>query len=96
MWGLQKNDLMKIMNKLLLPLLVIFFFVGCEKESLVVSDIRETFYENGQLEVRGNYVDGKEDGLWEWFYENGQLKTFINFVDGKRNGLNEDFYEDGR
>ena len=41
----------------------------------------EGFYENGQLEYRGNYIDGEPDGLWEWFYEDGRLietKTYRN------------------
>ena len=31
------------------------------------------YYENGQLELKRNYKDGKIDGLEEWYYENGQL-----------------------
>ena len=29
------------------------------------------YYDNGQLKTRGNYVDGKSDGLWKSFDEVG-------------------------
>ena len=32
-----------------------------------------SYHENGQLELRGNYKNGKQDGLEEWFDENGLL-----------------------
>jgi Uncharacterized protein conserved in bacteria len=37
-----------------------------------------SYYQNGQLEFRKNYKDGKVDGLEEWFYENGQLSSQVN------------------
>ena len=55
----------------------------------------ETFYENGQLQVRTNFIDGERDGLWEIFYENGQLVKRGNLKDGKQDGLQEYFDEDG-
>jgi len=33
----------------------------------------EGFYENGQLERRGNYKEGEQDGVWEYFDEDGKL-----------------------
>jgi antitoxin component YwqK of YwqJK toxin-antitoxin module len=46
------------------------------------------YHENGQLEVKGNYKDGLEDGLSENYYENGQLKLTGNYKDGKEIPLN--------
>jgi antitoxin component YwqK of YwqJK toxin-antitoxin module len=54
------------------------------------------FYENGRLESRRNYKDGKMDGLQEEFYENGQLHYRENYKDGKREGLYEEFYRRGQ
>ena len=31
------------------------------------------YYENGQLEMKGDLEDGKEEGVWEFFNENGQI-----------------------
>ena len=53
-------------------------------------------YENGQLEEKGNYKDGKPDGLFETYYENGQLTFKGNFKDGEKDGLFEEYYENGQ
>ena len=54
------------------------------------------WYENGQLEQQGNYVNDKEDGLWRFWYENGQLKRQGNFVNGNAEGLWRFWYENGQ
>ena len=57
-----------------------------------------SYFENGQLEIKGNYKDGKRDGLWEGFHDNGQLKNRENYKDGKPtslNGLREYFDRNG-
>ena len=41
------------------------------------------YHENGQLECKGNYKDGKRDGLWEWYHDNGRLESKRNYKDGK-------------
>lgn len=44
------------------------------------------YYDNGQLEKKGNYVHGTEKGDWEYYHINGQLKekgSFINYGKGK-------------
>mgnify|MGYP005685278997 CR=1 FL=1 len=52
-------------------------------------------YTNGQLESKGNYVDGKAQLLWESYHENGQLSSKSNYKDGKEHGLQESFNKDG-
>ena len=54
----------------------------------------ENYYENGQLESRGEYVNG--NGVRETYRRNGQLWRRDEFVDGKRNGLFENYYENGQ
>ena len=41
-------------------------------------------YENGQLEIKVTYKDGKRDGPWEYYYDNGQLDRKILFKNGKQ------------
>ena len=53
----------------------------------------EDFHDNGQLAMRGNFKDGKQDGLWMQFWNNGELQMKANFKDGK--GLAEFFDEEG-
>ena len=55
-----------------------------------------SYYENGRLEEKANYKDGKEDGLWEYYFENGQLQGKGNYKDGKEDGLCEYYFENGQ
>ena len=41
----------------------------------------EKFYENGQLEQRGNYKNGKMDGLREYFDKDGNLTGAKEYKD---------------
>jgi len=61
-----------------------------------VNGIEKSFDENGQLRVRANYIDGKQDGLFESFHENGQLSERLNYKDDERDGLYESFDENGQ
>ena len=54
------------------------------------------YHDNGQLEMRGNYKDGKDDGLWESYYESGQLEMRGNYKDGEPDGLREFHYDNGQ
>ena len=37
----------------------------------------------GQLQIRENYIDGVQDGLYEEFWSNGQLHIRGNYRDGE-------------
>ena len=56
----------------------------------------EKFYENGQLEQRGNLKNKEPDGLWEWFHKNGQLELRRTYNNGEIDGLWEGYYENGQ
>ena len=43
----------------------------------------EIFYDNGQLTYRGNHIDGKQDGLWEYFDEDGNLIETVTYRNGE-------------
>ena len=75
------------------------------KKETIKDGLVETFYENGQLESKSNYKDGKPDGLWEVFYFisnnnpfvlHGLIKTRKNYNNGKQDGLSEWFVENGQ
>ena len=66
-----------------------FLLSSCSQES-------ETFHENGQLETRGNYKEGKEDGLFESYHPNGQLRQRTTIKDGESHGLFESYHENGQ
>ena len=54
------------------------------------------YYENGQLKIRENFKDGKEEGLSEYFHENGELEFRGNVKEGKEDGLWESYHENGQ
>lgn len=49
-----------------------------------------------QIEDKGNYIDGKKEGLWEEYHQNGQLKAKGVYEEGKKNGTWEVFNEQGK
>ena len=56
----------------------------CERWGLTCPSA--TYHENGQLEDKGNYKDGKRDGLWVSYHDNGQLWYERTYKDGKTDG----------
>lgn len=78
------------------------FANGIIKESdileleILARGIGKCYNNNGQLNTRINYKNGKYHGLYERWYENGQLRGRINYENGKGHGLCEEWYEDGQ
>ena len=54
------------------------------------------YYENGNLEMEGNYLNGVRSGTFYEYHESGTRLRIINYKDGKRDGTVEVFDEDGR
>jgi len=48
--------------------------------------IYKSYYENGQLKVEVNYIDGLRHGIFKSYHDNGQLCEEVNYIDDKRNG----------
>ena len=51
---------------------------------------------NGNKRAKGNWKDGKYDGLVEVWYESGQKAVEGNWKDGKLNGLVVEWHENGQ
>ena len=75
-----------------------------EKET-IKDGLHESFYKNGQLKFRGNFKNGKRDGLWKIFYSksdnnpfilHGPINTRKNYKNGQRDGLVENFNKNGQ
>ena len=49
------------------------------------------YYKNGQLMVKGNFKDGKREGVFVNFDKGGQLEGTGNYKDGKLDGLYENY-----
>ena len=54
------------------------------------------YWENGQLEGKRNYKNGKVEGEYLKYYENGQLKYKSNHKDGKQDGEWLYYYDNGQ
>lgn len=56
----------------------------------------EGYYQNGKLQFRGQYINGKTSGLWEYFYETGipEAKSYYDSV-GKSTESVHCWYESG-
>ena len=42
-----------------------------DNPSDTLSYLREDYYKNGKLSMKGSYINGFKDGLWQWWFENG-------------------------
>ena len=54
------------------------------------------YYTSMALRCRGDIVDGKRDGLWQYFYDNGNLQTEATYVDGREEGDYRVWRENGK
>lgn len=53
-------------------------------------------YEDGQLCLICNYVDGELHGKHKTYYANAQLKSIGNYVKGERHGEYKWYYDNGQ
>ena len=56
----------------------------------------ESYYENGQLDLKSTFKEGVLNGPYESYYENGQLNVKTNYKEGVLNGPYEIYYENGQ
>lgn len=65
--------------------------------SKVKHGLSKTYTQQGQLEWKCNYVNGKKNGTEAWYYpESGTLKSTTEFLDDIKHGLCQRFATDGR
>lgn len=55
----------------------------------------EQYYDNGQLESKGEIFYGKKNGLWLNWYKNGQKSAEENYDKGTRKGSYRSWFKDG-
>lgn len=60
------------------------------------AQIKNEYYENGQIKTTGNLKNDAKDGLWKQFYENGKLKNEGNYSNGKKTDEWKLYYENGK
>lgn len=53
------------------------------------------YYESGQLQLKGMYVDNEMTGKWRQYYENGQLMEVVTFEGNLENGPFIEYHPNG-
>tara|TARA_A100001037_G_C14649037_1_gene413640 strand:+ start:151 stop:546 length:396 start_codon:yes stop_codon:yes gene_type:complete len=53
------------------------------------------YYENGSIEERASFLDGRRDGLSQWFRPSGKLWMQANYKKGKKDGTRQVFNASG-
>ena len=53
------------------------------------------YYDNGELECTGSFLNDLPSGKWKWFYISGELKCEGNFINGKEEGMWMQYDKDG-
>jgi antitoxin component YwqK of YwqJK toxin-antitoxin module len=55
-----------------------------------------SFNSNGQKKLAGNFVNGKEEGLFTEWYQNGQKISEVKYVNGEPEGLETRWHRNGQ
>ena len=55
----------------------------------------QSFYDNGVLQLSGEYVDNVMSGVWRKYYRSGKLMETVTFSDNEENGPFTEYYENG-
>ncbi|MGL5050950.1 MAG: toxin-antitoxin system YwqK family antitoxin [Fusobacteriaceae bacterium] len=63
-------------------ILILFLIVFSASFGEIEASIKEftSYYDNGQLEAKGKYIDGKKVGFWYIFDEKGILREEITYI----------------
>ena len=94
----ELNDLTPKFSNLRLPLVSLCFIILAVSGFMLsrgVTGEKIYYYENGEIQSRGELLNGKENGIWTFFYESGQKQLSSNYDEGIENGLWQWYYESG-
>lgn len=53
------------------------------------------YWDNGQVQLIGFFLQNKKDGRWTEFFENGSMSAEAFFVDDKKDSVHKTYYENG-
>jgi antitoxin component YwqK of YwqJK toxin-antitoxin module len=60
------------------------------------TEIKRTYWGNGQLCSEYPCADGTPHGVWKWWYRNGQLRSEQSYVGGVLHGVERWWYPNGQ
>jgi len=100
------------MKKNLTIIYVVLFFVACSDNNSVITqyygsgkvksewyakkELRIKYYENGKIECKEKFLNGKKNGKALYFNKDGNIEELVFWENGILNGINKKFYPDGR
>jgi uncharacterized protein len=56
----------------------------------------KTYYSNGKIAIKANYVNGKLDGVYTKYYMDGNKDEVINYANGEKDGYYQSFFHTGK
>jgi antitoxin component YwqK of YwqJK toxin-antitoxin module len=56
----------------------------------------QKYNEEDQLEIKGNYINGKKNGIWKKYYSTGKIKSIGVYNNDVKVGLWEEYYENSQ
>ena len=45
-----------------------------------------TYFENGNVQTEGDFINNAKEGKWSWYYENGTLESTVSYSKDKKTG----------
>jgi len=93
----HRNHEIEINDRDLLQYKLVFYDTRLYKitDEYPFTDLVLSKYGNGQLKNKGNIVNGKRQGYWEFWHESGQKEATGYYFEGNRDGYWEFWSEDG-
>lgn len=54
----------------------------------------ETYFDNGNIFYKGNYINGLATGYWETYNEDGSILDKANWSKGKKIGVSVEYFNE--
>lgn len=68
------------------------YYASIEKKIILKTEL---YYPNGNLKVRGHFMDNQKHGQWIYFYENQNVSDEAWFMNGELHGRSSSSYKNG-
>ena len=91
----DKRELRELKDPFTGQLVEQFQIIETKEGSFLKDGFYKRWYNNGQIEIFGNYAKNKKTGKWIEYFPNGQTSKTYEFTDDQLNGAYFEFYENG-
>tara|TARA_B100000427_G_scaffold254031_1_gene217506 strand:- start:2605 stop:4341 length:1737 start_codon:yes stop_codon:yes gene_type:complete len=79
-----------------------WYYINGQPESIVnysggkQNGVVKRFYENGKIQMSGNFKNAQENGLFTYYFDSGQEEYVLNYSMGELNGEVTNYYKSGK